>query len=189
MYENAPLIGRVGQALYESRASDETRRSIRENALAWTKELRNACSPYLTPIDKLRLELDEIWPNGATQGSLERKRMFVGLARVFKNGAGAEPHQDILAWDMPDSPDAKRLRAQIAGNIYLQVPQSGGEITLWPIELSMEEYRQIQNPGSYGLNASQLPAPIAKIKPEQGELIFSIRAVSMLWSLPRGKRA
>jgi Rps23 Pro-64 3,4-dihydroxylase Tpa1-like proline 4-hydroxylase len=177
-YENAPNIGRVGQALFESQVSDETQRRYWDNAHAWTQELRTACFPYLSPMDKLRLELDEAWQAGATLGSLDKKRMFVGLARVFNEGAVAEPHQDILAWDMPNSLDAHKLRAQFAGNIYLQMPPEGGELTLWPIELSKEKYGQIQNPGSYGLDATRLPQPIARLTPENGELIlFNSRRV------------
>ena len=188
-YENAPMIGRIGQALFESQVSEETQKRYWNNAVAWTRELRQACKPLLTPIDKLRLELDEIWPSGATQGSIDGKRMFVGLARVFNPGSEAEPHQDILSWDLPKSADARTLRAQIAANTYLKMPPAGGELTLWPMSLSLEQYKSAQIPGSYGVDRSKISRPFACLTPEQGELIlFNSQRVHAVETPERGPR-
>jgi hypothetical protein len=177
-YENAPLIGRVGQALYESQASEEADRRYWESACQWIHELRSACSPWLTPIDKLRLELDEIWRAGAAQGSLDGRKMFVGLARVFEEGANADPHQDVLAWDVPGSADARALRGQIAANIYLQMPPTGGLLAIWPVELSREEYAASQLLDTYGVDAALLRCDPVRLRPDQGELIlFNSRRV------------
>ena len=188
-YENAPLIKRVGQALYESHSSNETRQRYWENATAWTQQLREICTPHLTPIDKLRLELDEAWSNGAIQGVIDDKKAFVGLARVFESGSLAEPHQDILSWDLPESETAKDLWAQLAANIYLRMPPKGGELTIWPCKLSPQEYKEIQNPKSYGVNRDKLPPPVATITPEEGELIlFNSRLVHAVEPPERGAR-
>jgi hypothetical protein len=177
-YENAPLIGRVGQALYESQASTEANRRYWTSARQWIQELRLACSPWLTPIDKLRLELDEIWSTGAAQGSLDGRKMFVGLARVFEENSTAEPHQDVLEWDVPESPTARRLHGQLAANIYLQMPPSGGQLAIWPVELSREQYNAMQLPGTYGVDAELLQCPPVRLRPEEGELIlFNSRRV------------
>lgn len=173
-YTNAPLIGRIGQAFFETTASDKDNNTYWDNSIAWVRELRTACYPYLTPIDKLRLELDEAWPAGSTIASLNGNRMFVGLGRVFQAGGYAEPHQDILAWDAPDSREAAMLKGQLAVNTYLKLPEHGGELKLWRVELSKDEYATFKNPGSYGVDIAKLPpaSQVISISPVVGELIM-----------------
>lgn len=172
MYANAPQIGRVGQAYFESLASEAHRAEYERNAVKWIAEMRSICEPFLSPIDKLRLALDESWSPGAQVGSLQGKKMFVGLARIFGKGSGAEPHQDVLAWDAPDSEEAKALTGQLAANIYLAMPSTGGELLVWPHSLSREEYEAARIPGSYGVREACLPCAPVVIQPQEGELIL-----------------
>jgi hypothetical protein len=171
-YENAPLIGRIGQAFFESQSSAEAKERYWRQSPKWINDMRQACTPYLTPIDKLRLECDEFWPGGASVATLDGQKMFVGLGRVFQAGGHAEPHQDILSWDAPGSPGALTLKAQIAANTYLKLPDFGGGLTLWRVELTSEEYNAIKNPGSYGVDPSSLQKPVATLLPEPGELVL-----------------
>lgn len=171
-YANAPLIGRVGQAFFESLASDNHRISYETHAVNWIGQMRSFCEPYLSPIDKLRLTLDEVWPAGSQLASMNGKKMFVGLARVFSKGASAEVHQDVLAWDAPNSEEAKSLKAQFAANIYLKMPEGGGELLVWPKSLSHEEYLKNKNPDSYGIDPNVLGCEPVSIVPELGELIL-----------------
>jgi hypothetical protein len=171
-YANAPAIGRVGQAFFESLASEEHRASYEKNSLRWIQDMRSACEPYLTPIDKLRLSLDESWPGGAKLGCLNGRKMFAGLARVFGQGAVAEPHQDVLSWDAPDAAESAELVAQFAANIYLKMPEEGGELCVWPCSLSREDYERHRNPGSYGIDAAALDCEAVRITPRAGELIL-----------------
>lgn len=177
-YKNAPLIGRIGQAFFESQTSAETAERYWKNAVQWVHKMRDVCAPYLTPIDKLRLEIDDVWPYGASLSTLDGKRMFVGLARVFREGAYAEPHQDVLAWDAPKSVSAKKICGQLAANTYLRMPSSGGDLQIWRMELNQEDYNRIRNKDSYGLDPTKLPSPDVIITPSVGELIlFNARRV------------
>jgi 2OG-Fe(II) oxygenase superfamily len=190
MYVNATAIGRVGQAFFESQANEQSRRRYEEDAIKWIRELRRLCSPDLTPIDKFRLELDEAWAAGARVAALNAKKMFVGLARHFGQGSEAEPHQDVFAWDAPGSPEAAALAGQLAMNVYLSLPRSGGELTLWDMRLSQEEYETRRIPNSYGVRRDTLGPPAAAIRPKQGELIlFNAGRVHAVEKVEVGSRA
>lgn len=172
LYKNAPKIGRVGQAFFETQTGDEARIRYQREAVQWIRQLRALCEPYLTPIDKLRLELDEEWPLGAALATLESRKMFAGLLRKFDEAAYAEPHQDVFHWDAPSSPEAREVITQLGGNIYLKMPPDGGELVTWPVSLSEQEYDARKNPGSYGISEEHLPEFSVSIKPEQGDLVL-----------------
>lgn len=170
-YDNARLISRVGKSFFETE-TPESRKHYFAKSIQWIREMRELCEPMLTPIDKLRLALDEAWPSGATLASMEGDRLFAGLARIFKRGSFSEIHQDNLLWDAPHSNFSRELTAQFAANTYLKMPNNGGALNLWRTELSKEQYDQWKNEGSYGLNSCFLPPPDITLVPKVGELII-----------------
>ncbi len=188
-YENAPNIGRVGQAFFESQANEQAARRYERDAVRWVRELRSGLFPQLTPIDRFRLELDEVWPEGSHVGSMNGHKMFVGLARTFSVGSYAEPHQDVFQWDAPGTDEARRVTTQVAMNVYLQMPETGGDLTLWPISYKRDEYEQHRIAGSYGVQRDGLPDPVATLKPRVGELIlFNANKVHAVEEIRAGVR-
>jgi hypothetical protein len=170
VYENK--IGRWGQAFFESESDPDSRQRYEQMAVRWMGELRELCAPYLTPIDKLRLELDEAWPAGARIATLGGRKMFAGLPRHFGEGSEAEPHPDIFAWDAPGAPEAAALKGQWAWNVYLSVASKGGALVIWDLRLSRDEYERRRAPGSFGVRRDDLPDPIAVLYPEAGDMIL-----------------
>jgi hypothetical protein len=79
----------VGMMPYNMVASSQDDKAVDEyfkEALPAMRELRVSehGEPVLSPLDKLRLELDEIWPQGATLTKSRDGRPFVaGLTRVM----------------------------------------------------------------------------------------------------------
>jgi len=188
-YRNAPLIGRMGQAFFECTASVEDETRYWEHALEWVRELRACCGPGLSPMDKFRLELDEIWPCGATIQTLAGRKMFAGLVRLFGNDAYAEPHQDHLEWDAKACNDTIKLKRQFYANIYLELPEHGGELCIWNRSLSMTEYSSLQIKNSYGLGDVSLTGDSLCIKPYVGDLIlFNSRNIHAVLPSHGGKR-
>lgn len=172
-YTNAPQIGRVGQAFFETIESKSALLDYFSQSTDWLRMLRTACEPFQTPIDKLRLQLDECWNGGANLARLSGHPMYAGLVRVFETNAFAEPHQDHLDWDASHHEiygDAM-YKSQIAANVYLHMPAVGGELVIWPHSLSRIEYEARRIPGSYGVDISGFNAPLV-ISPEVGELIL-----------------
>ena len=108
-YINAPSIGRIGMAFYEAENQPELLDDYFEQARSHIDDLRKRCLPYVSPIDKLRCELDEAWPAGAHLESLYGKKMFVGLSRVVEPDVYFLAHHDIFAKDAPHSFHANSL--------------------------------------------------------------------------------
>lgn len=169
-----------------------------DGALACMRELREGISsrdaglageggaehastlPVLGPLDKLRLELDEIFPQGATVTKHPKDgRPFVaGLARVMQ---GPTRHLEgfIHCDDIhPLSPDEGLFSA----NLYLQLPGTGGgELLIYDLEVrSRFEFYQnastlalLTTAGEAGQDIlrARLPKP-KMIKPAAGDLIL-----------------
>lgn len=159
-------VDRVGQpfnlVLGTEQGSAERRRYYAA-ALANIRALRAAARPALSPIDALRLELDELWPAGARLASFEGEKMFFGIGRVMSADTSVRsedaPHID----ELPSS--IFPLAGQFAANIYLSMPNIGGELELW------HSFGRLSG-GT--LLPSGRPSDVADItiKPEVGELVI-----------------
>ncbi|MCZ0209445.1 2OG-Fe(II) oxygenase [Streptomyces achromogenes] len=179
-YANVPGVHKWGLNTYEGLSTKEREQRYFSEAVAAVQSLRDAWSPYLSPIDRLRLELQEAWPGGANMEHLEGNPLFVGQARVFTAGNGAIPHQDFLSWELEDlrredrSDGKAELLTQMTANLYLQTADEGGELELWSRGYEHAEYDALRvSADSYGLNRDLIPEPTVALKPTAGMLILS----------------
>ncbi|MGY0400322.1 MAG: hypothetical protein ACWIPH_10500 [Ostreibacterium sp.] len=90
-YVNAPNIGRVGMAFYETIDDPQCRLAYYSQAETNNRWLRDLFFPFISPIDYLKSALDITWSGGCHLAVFEQK-MFAGLLRIFSQGASAEPH-------------------------------------------------------------------------------------------------
>ena len=133
--------------------------------------------PPLAPLDKLRLELDEVWPEGASVRKNEAGRAFLaGVARVMRGPTRYVEgfmHVDELA-PMVDS------GGTFSANVYLKVPPTGGELAVWPLAVRSrwDFYRHaetlshltVQGEEGQALLRRKLPRPqLIKVAP--GDLV------------------
>lgn len=125
--------------------------------------IRAYTSPAITPIDKLRLELDEQYECGAVVGAFQNKKMLAGIGRVSHANMSYmsedPPHFDALPKHFA------QLDGQFAANIYLKVPDDGGELEMWDVE---ELSPLATVPANW---REQLP-PSIKLKASVGDLII-----------------
>ncbi|WP_224364962.1 2OG-Fe(II) oxygenase [Hyalangium versicolor] len=150
-------------------------------ALPNLRRLRAAFAPYVSPVDRLRLELDELWPHGAHLADSEGKKLFVGVMRVMRREHLLEGvaqqwgacHVDDLA--LPDKP------RNLSANIYLRVPRSGGELSLWNLRPAADNvsntfFRLLSGsafkPGVQEIIHETLGPPDHVIRPEPGDLVL-----------------
>ena len=189
-YAVAPDIQKVGKSIFdaaEDPAQLEEYYKVAGEALA---DLRSYFHPYLAPMDKLRLTLQEAWPAGSMMENLHGRLMFCGLLRAFSEGSEARPHQDMTHWDVPLCWPAKSMQTQIATNIYLSTADDGGALELWGHGIKDEdEYHSTKVPGDYGLDRNKVGLPVVSIVPEPGDLImFDARRIHAVTRINKGIR-
>ena len=97
-----------------------------------------------SPIDRLRLELDELWPTGASVSTANPfgRKMLAGLARCMRPEAllgatRAEKEDGLIHVDA--SPFLSPEHGGFTANVYAEVPAVGGELCVWPVSLADPE--------------------------------------------------
>lgn len=134
--------------------------------------------PPLGPLDKLRLELDEVWPEGCTVRKNEEGRSYLaGVARVMRGPTkymDGFVHVDELA-PMVES------RGTFSANIYLKIPPTGGELAIYPLAIRSrwDFYRHaetlsqltVQGEKGQALLRRRLPRP-KQIRVAPGDLVL-----------------
>ena len=159
-------VDRVGIPFNKAFGEDERKKAYYAQAPIAIRAMRAACTPLLSPIDQLRLILDEVWPDGAGIAAFEGKKMFAGIGRIMRSENS--PPSEIPHFDST-SPRIVSLRAQIAANIYVEMPDIGGELEVWdvpPIPFGTP------TPPEHGEDwRATLPEPI-RVRPEIGDLVL-----------------
>lgn len=85
--------------------------------------------------------------------------------------AQAPAHHDIFAKDAPEALAALSLQQQFAANIYLAMPEQGGELQLWQQELAADLFDQMRG-DSYGIDPALLGEPTVELQPAAGDLVL-----------------
>jgi len=170
-FNKANDVERIGIAQFEIDGPEKLQ-EYSDQAMKGIHALRDVFKPYVSPIDNLRLLLEEAWPAGANMETLFGKKCFVGICRILEPSISLLPHNDRFDRATPDNVQAHELLGQLAANIYLQVPEQGGELELWTQEPSDEEYLRLKDEDGYGISRDKLAAPAHLIRPDAGELVI-----------------
>lgn len=178
---------RLGIAYAEIK-SDEVRSAYHQAARGNINRVRDAFRPYLSPIDDLRLKLDEVWPRGAHLLDVDGEKCFTGVTRYQEPDIDLCPHIDKLEWNLPAHLQVS-LQAQLSANIYLQVPEHGGELEVWNTRPSEDEYQHLKSDRHYGIDRHLLRPADFTTRPKDGDLIIInprfIHAVRPVQHTPR----
>jgi len=170
-YRNAPSVGRIGMSYFETERKPEIVEHYFATALANVSLLRMACAPHPFPVDTLRCLFDELWPAGCGVQVLYGRKMFVGLSRRMAPGVPLLAHHDMFGRHAPGTPEAASLVSQFAINVYVEVPEAGGELALWRDEITDAEFLERRGP-HYGIPLGELGPPDFTVKPQDGDLIL-----------------
>lgn len=161
----------VGTSMGEAAESAENQRRYLATAADTCRLIRDDIfAGRLSPLDRLRLTLDELWPAGAMVGRHEGAMLLPGLIRRWPSGGHANPHIDQR--DVPLLA-AYGLRRRIGANVYLAVPppEQGGHVDFWGRYDDERSYAADRR-ADYGLDSDRLGTPLWSCRPEQGDLLM-----------------
>ena len=172
----AEHIGTSGGALFNC-VGDELSPDCREyfeKAPGRNRALRAVLAPWTHPADRVRIEMDNEWPAGATLLRVDGGPSFYGLCRLVRAGGGIEPHTDRADWDLPCAETAE-FRAQLSINVYLSQAEQGGDLELWDMEVpEKSDYDALRSrKHSYALDRDLLPEPTETVSIEPGALLIA----------------
>jgi hypothetical protein len=161
---------RIGFAFSE--ISDEASRDryyaeARDNI----QRMRDLFAPYACPSDVLRLLLEEAWGPGADLLQLDGRKAFIGICRYQDKDVDLNPHTDALERNLP-AESSHSLKAQLSVNIYINIPQTGGELELWGVEPTEDEYDRLRGERTWGIDRDKLGPPRTVFKPAPGDLLL-----------------
>jgi hypothetical protein len=165
-YRNFQHMETIGMSFFEAVTPDKEHLYF-STAHGVMQELRQTWAPQALPTDVIRAVLDETWPTGLmTLRHPSGKTMRPCLARTISNGTALAPHVDRCDWY--SHADFKEPYAQLSGNIYLSVGESGGELVIWN-----SRPRQATNPDICECSVQDgLGEPDLVLAPRVGEMIL-----------------
>lgn len=85
----------------------------------------------------MRLELDESWPFGACLGQYLEQKLRPAIIRIMQEENGLDissPKHGFIHID--DFPKLNYSKGTFTANIYLNIPEKGGELYVWGINFS-----------------------------------------------------
>ena len=146
------------------------------------QEPRTRTRMLLSPVDHLRLVLDEEWDFGACLGRNKTSRdASLGGSFRFMTASSSSPSSPPFI-HVDDFSSIQENRGAFSANIYLQTPSQGGELRLWPVEFR-SRWSLMKHASFFASFLSQqtkeqqeellerMPTPIT-IKPDKGDLVM-----------------
>jgi hypothetical protein len=143
------------------------------NTPRWFAQCRKIFDPYLSPIEKLLLELQQQWPLGCRLQSFASRLAFTGLLRAVPDGGKADVHQDMTKWDIRHIAEAQDLGTVLSCVCYLDCAEAGGLLELWNHGFIDEaEYNRCKTPNHYGIDRRFVGEPAVVLTPHPGDMII-----------------
>ncbi len=148
-----------------------------------TRRWRNNCTERMGPMDKVRLELDEVWMEGCLLARNKSGDPYVaGIPRIMRPPARFDPTKWAQGFaHMDDFELMSAKKGLFSANIYLKNAPSGGELQIWPLTFSTrwDFYRNaptlslcyVQDYEAQALLRERFPEPMV-INVDEGDLVL-----------------
>lgn len=164
-------IRHVGLSTAVRDASAEGAARYRAGGLAQRQLIRELFAPWLSPADRLRLELAECWPSGTRPKYVGGALVDGGEVRIMEEGVGHYLHCDLT-----DPNDDEPCRARYFSSVVIEAPAAGGELLLWD-DVGTDEANDmafaVQERLGIAAMLEQAPPPTWEFPPHPGELIIA----------------
>ena len=125
-------VGRLGMAFGETCLDEKLQDEYFGKASETRTLIREIADPYISPVDKLMIDLDTLWDKGAITPEMYGKRMLSGIYRSIMPGGKITQHQDNLKEELPNA-DFIPVK-DLVSNVFIEIPddpESGGEFQVW----------------------------------------------------------
>ncbi len=191
-YSNADdvYVNRMGMTLFET----ENRREKMEEYFKIAQSTHDYVEHLLdgdNPIKVIHNHFKAAWENDCIVENIGGRLMTPGIIRSFEANpkGGLPPHTDLLHKDVPHHNPFKNIKKQLAVNLYLNVPENGGELEVWDYEPNEEQEAMLMT-GEYDfLDRDKIPVEPLVVKPRVGEMIlFRSSCVHAVRASKGGKR-
>lgn len=131
------------------------------------KLIERALNEQPSPVDRLMQDFEQAWPHGSEVATHQDTRIFPGLLRVTLANAKRlqeEPHIDSIQVPFNQA-------GQLSANIYLVVPEAGGELMVWDTApLSANDAKIFETGGN--IKEILATSDCYLLKPQKGDLII-----------------
>jgi len=168
-YANASEFGisKLGKSLFEI----ENQHSPIQNSNKFERQLEDIFDPYPNPLQMLQLGLDSLWPDGAKPLNIGGKTVCPGILSYAKKGneKSVSPQKATFKNDIKQVNKNINIKTQLAAKLYIRVPETGGELEIWPVTLDSNAI-DFMGQNDF-IERHNLNEPII-IKPRQGELVL-----------------
>lgn len=160
----------VGVSIGEAHESDEALERYLAEGAHTSRVVRDVVFGGVSPIDRVTLQMLQLWPSGIRVPSLGGRTFLQQVLRRWKQGGGASAHLDLSNTPVL-APFGITKRLGI--NCYLEMPSEGGAVEFWSRAFAEEEYLALrQAPPNYGLAREVVGEPDLRIRPRAGQAIL-----------------
>ncbi len=128
------------------------------NTVAGTADIRSACRSYLA----------DAWGTGVEAGAIGRQSLFWGIVREANEGTLI--HWDEVVRENPSTPLQEVPVAQLACNLFVSVPDDGGQTSVWRHRWQPGDERHRFRFGYH--HAAVASDSHLAVKPGRGDMVF-----------------
>ena len=175
-YSNAKdiKVNRIGMTLFETERDPLKLKQYFEQANRVFPLIEKLLGEGENPLKCIHDSINLAWDWGCQVETYKGKKMVPGIIRSFEadDSGGLPPHIDTIQKDLDGEKEFDLLMSQIAVNLYLHTPNSGGELEVWDFEPNLSELEALYT-GEYDfIDREKIPCKPIRIKPQTGDLIL-----------------